>query len=311
MATTWSTLWMILLLISAMSMRVYAQTDLNIKMPCKYLDPNKLTCNDAYDTCTGLIHYHLGTANDIFERRQYRFKIPATFDAATKFKASKNPIKVNGKNLGSITIPKPVTQGYVRGELNSTDDYGFIRIQLDDAYGKLMEKYKQIDLDTFLFIPYQSSENPDAASATDFNAKLRTFLTTSALNTKAATVSEGHFLTKVQVSGKKTGRGIILANVFEIKKANLAAATGFEDTPSIVPAGKQDTEKASDSEIHYTNCKLIFSKDLVTKIAEDEIEQDYVRSADLVLQLLQDKLRPLDLHHRRSLVLHLGDRLER
>lgn len=312
MPTARSTLWMTLLLLSALSMQINAQTkNLDIKMPCMYLDPNDLKCDATVKTCTGTIHFHLGTANDVFLRRQYKILIPSSLDLAQKVKASVDPIKVNGKVLGSRYSKKSATdERYTYDHLADNDKVGYIRIQLGDSTEKIKEYHEQIETDNYLLIPYQASTSTNAVSAADFSSGLIKFLETSALNTKSAIGSEGIFLTKVEIEGKTKGRAIILARAFEISETDLSTATGFESPVSVVPTGHQDTEKPSKSAIHYTNCKLTYPKDITDKMGELDIKEDYVRWDDLVLQLLQDQLRSLDLHHRGSALLHLYDRLE-
>ena len=129
MATTRSTLWMTLLLLSTLCVQINAQSkNLNIKMPCMYLDPNKINCDASAKTCDGTIHFHLGTANDVFLRRQYKINIPATLDMATKVKATVDPIKANGNVLGSRFTKTDKEYDYL-----TSDKVGYIRIQLGDT----------------------------------------------------------------------------------------------------------------------------------------------------------------------------------
>ena len=251
MATTRSSLWMALLLISLMSTQINGQAALNIKEPCKYFDPNEIDCDATTKTCYGTVHYHLGTANDLFERKQYKLSLPATLGNAQLVKASVDPIKVFDKELGSRQLTGDLYT-YLDAK---TDEFGYIRIHLSKTDKTLKKYHSDIEYDTYLFIPYQGTASSGAASADTFLSDLATFLETSALNSMKAATAEGHFLTKVEVNKVKKGRAIILASAFRIQ---LSALTGFtyDNSPTVFPAGKENADNPSESEVHYTNCRL-------------------------------------------------------
>lgn len=242
---------MALLLISLMSTQINGQAALNIKEPCKYFDPNEIDCDATTKTCYGTVHYHLGTANDLFERKQYKLSLPATLGNAQLVKASVDPIKVFDKELGSRQL-KDGLYTYLDA---STVEFGYMRIQLKQTDKTIMKHHSNIEDDTYLFIPYQVSSDTDAASATTLVSNLATFLETSALNSKKAATSEGHFLTKVEVNKVKKGRAIILASTFRMQSSALAGFT-YDTSPTVFPAGKENADNPSESEVHYTNCRL-------------------------------------------------------
>lgn len=269
MATTRSSLWMALLVISLMSMQINGQTGLDIKEPCKYFDPNEIDCDETTKTCFGTVHYHLGTANDLFEKKQYKFSLPDTLGNARLVTASVDPIKVFGKELGSRKLTDKLYT-----YLDNKADFGYMRIQLQQTDKTLKKHHSNIEDDTYLFIPYQGSSDADAASADTFVSKLATFLETSALNSMKAATAEGHFLTKVEVNKVKKGRAIILASTFRIQLTALVAPT-YETSPTVVPAGKENTDNPSESEVHYTNCRLILG-DLEKERESLGIKDEYV-----------------------------------
>jgi hypothetical protein len=234
-----------------MSTQINGQSTLDIKEPCKYFDPNEIDCDETTKICYGTVHYHLGTANDLFERKQYKLSLPDTLAGAKLVQATVDTIKVFGKELGSRKITDRLYT-----YLDNKSQFGYIRIPLSKTDKTIMKHHSNIDDDTYLFIPYQGSSEADAASADTFVSKLATFLETSALNSLKAATAEGHFLTKVEVSKVKKGRAIILASAFKIQLTVLSALDSYDTSPTVFPAGKENTDKPSESEVHYTNCRL-------------------------------------------------------
>ena len=245
------------------------QVNLTVTEPCKYLDPNSISCDDS-NSCTGMIHFHEKQANDLFSRHQYKFDLISTTSNEIRYITNTDlNVKLNSMIVGQNTYKD-------KAQLNYTE-YGFIRIPFRDTTMALSKMYSQIPEKSYLFVPY--AINSTAVLQTNIKILLREYFKTSALNTNSATTGTGTIITRVK-NLPDTARGVVLVapvivNSMSDIDPEYTKLTMGEDSQNGFPSGTE-SEENEDNQIFYTNCKIIMDRSS-ERIKDFSEEQEYVR----------------------------------
>ena len=246
------------------------QVNLKVTEPCKYLDPNSISCDDS-NSCTGMIHFHEKQANDLFSRHQYKLDLTYTMTSNEIMYIKKDDLTVqlNSMMVGQKTYKDKAESTWL--------DYGFIRIPFMATPMALSKMYSQIPEKSYLFVPYIVDSS---VTQTDIKILLREYFKTSALNTNSATTGTGTIITRVK-NMPDTARGVVLvAPVMVMAESDISTAgymplTMGEDSQNGFPSGTESKEN-KDNQIFYTNCKIIMDRSS-ERIKDFSEEQEYVR----------------------------------